>query len=79
MLLLGSGYVEALLQTLLVTGVVLMMLGLVESALGLCRNRQRDFALPDVDRPAGRAMAAGPVQPRPARGRSARLSRAGLR
>ena len=29
MLLLGSGYVEALLQTLLVTGVVLMLLGLV--------------------------------------------------
>ncbi len=31
MLLLGSGYVEALLQTMLVTGLVLMMLGLVSN------------------------------------------------
>jgi hypothetical protein len=63
MLLLDSGYVEALLQTLMVTGAMLMMLGLAcEPAFGLCRPRRTVFALPDVDRFADRAVAAGADQ-----------------
>jgi streptomycin 6-kinase len=53
MLLLGSGYVEALLQTLMVTGAAADAARLAcESARRLCRDRWPDLALPDVDRPA---------------------------
>ncbi|MBK9022029.1 MAG: hypothetical protein IPL72_19490 [Sulfuritalea sp.] len=72
MLLLGSGYIEAMLQTCWSRFDAPAAGPRIESTDRVCRHRQHDLPLHDVDRPAHGAVVAGFVQPRPARGRSAR-------